>query len=264
MTYFEALTSRIKSVKSHLCIGIDPDRDKLSALHVNSKSSFLEYIRSFIEHTSPYAAAYKPNIAFFEGWGPDGWEVFQHLRSLIPSSIPVIADAKRSDIGNSARWYARTFFDLYKVDAITVNPLLGNDSITPFTDYEDKGTYILCLTSNPGARDFQLPDLYQNIAQWCRNNDQHANIGIVAGATQDNFTWLSQNITCPFLIPGIGSQGGSITQVQKALRIRMLPDIVNVSRAIMFPPDEEQQYWENVKKTTQKYHAILATGEDSQ
>ncbi len=264
MSYFQNLISRIQQINSHLCIGIDPDKDKLAQMGIKTPEELSIFLEEFIRRTEPYAAVYKPNMAFFESWGPAGWEVFQQLCCSIPSQIPVIADAKRSDIGSSARWYARAFFELYQVDAITVNPLLGTDSMTPFLEYRDKGIYVLCQTSNPGSRDFQQPELYRKIASWCEQHNNHGNIGMVVGATRENLLSLARQSPCPFLIPGVGAQGGSVQTVQEALRARDLPDVINISRGIMFHAYEQDGYWDRLEEKAREYQKILSgTGDTS-
>ena len=152
MDFISKLAKAAQKNKSLLCVGLDPD----PAMTPEGLGVF-EFNRAIIDATADLVCAYKPNIAFYEAMGNDGLEALKKTRDYIPEDIPVIIDAKRGDIGNTARAYARSLFDYYKFDAMTASPYLGYDSVEPFIEYKDRGVFILCRTSNKGAADFQLP-----------------------------------------------------------------------------------------------------------
>ena len=149
MTFVDKLLAASRANKSLLCIGLDPDPDLMPDV------SIFEFNEAIISATSDLVCAYKPNLAFYEALGIEGLEALLETIECIPEHIPIIGDAKRGDIGNTAKAYAKSLFDMFGFDAATVNPYLGFDAIEPFLNYEDKGVFILCRTSNPGAKDFQ-------------------------------------------------------------------------------------------------------------
>src|SRR6266705_6981903 len=157
MNFLDKLLAVSRQQDSLLCVGLDPEQERLpSRFHNMPAARAVTYFcQAIIEATAPYVCAFKPNLAFFEVLGPEGMYVFQEVLRAIPSHIPIIADAKRGDLGNTARNYATALFDVYGCDAVTVNPYLGYDSVAPFLAYNDKGILLLCRTSNPSARDFQ-------------------------------------------------------------------------------------------------------------
>src|SRR5437763_5934340 len=157
MNFLDKLLSTSRQQNSLLCVGLDPEPDHFPAqLHdMPAATAVAHFCRAIIEATAPYVCAYKPNLAFFEVLGPEGMHVFQEVLRAIPAHIPIIVDAKRGDLGNTARHYAATVFDVYCCDAVTVNPYLGYDSVAAFLAYNQKGVILLCRTSNPSARAFQ-------------------------------------------------------------------------------------------------------------
>src|SRR6266699_5757041 len=157
MKFLEKLLTASRRQNSLLCVGLDPEPSRLPAAlrEVSGATAVVRFCRTIIEATLPYVCAYKPNLAFFEALGAGGMQAFQEVLGAIPAHIPVIGDAKRGDIGNTARNYATALFDVYGFDAVTVNPYLGQDSLAPWLEHKDKGIFVLCRTSNPGARDFQ-------------------------------------------------------------------------------------------------------------
>ena len=222
--------------KSWLCIGLDPDPELMPVLDV------LRFNKAIVEATSDLVCAYKPNLAFYEALGTEGFSILEKTVKCIPDGIPVIADAKRSDIGNTARAYARALFSVLGFDAATVNPYLGLDSIDPFLSYQDKGVFILCRTSNPGAADFQSLQtggrpLYEMVARKAREWNTHGNIGLVVGATSPEELRRVRSI-CPdmcLLIPGVGAQGGDLASaVSYGQDARGEKAIINVSRQILY------------------------------
>ncbi|MCR4393372.1 MAG: orotidine-5'-phosphate decarboxylase [Dehalococcoidales bacterium] len=241
MQFFEKLASISRKNQSLLCVGLDPDPGLLP-----QGLSVVEFNRAIIEATTDLVCAYKPNIAFYEALGEAGLETLLRTRDFIPPDVPVIIDAKRGDIGNTARAYAKTLFDLYGFDAATVNPYLGFDSIEPFLKYGNKGVFILCRTSNTGAGDFQslrcetpggFKLLYEIVADKAHEWNVLRNIGLVVGATypEELKNIREQHPQMPLLIPGIGAQGGDLyLTVKNALD----PDgggfIINSSRQILY------------------------------
>ncbi len=198
--------------RSLLCVGLDPDPAKLPVKDV------FEFNKAIIDATADLVCAYKPNLAFYEALGIRGLQALKKTVAYIPKSIPVIGDAKRGDIGNTATAYARALFGYYKFDAVTLNPYLGYDSIEPFLDYKDKGVFVLCRTSNSSACDFQdLVDnfgmkFYQSVALRAGDWNTAGNVGLVVGATYPEELREIRKL-CPdmvLLIPGIGVQGGDL------------------------------------------------------
>ena len=215
MNFNEKLTNTTELNNSLLCIGLDPDPELMP-----SKVDVVKFNKAIIDATSDLVCAYKLNLAFYEALD-DGIDALKHTISYIPNDIPVIGDAKRGDIGNTARAYAKAIFITLGFDATTVNPYLGFDSVEPFIEYWDRGVFILCRTSNPSAVDFQslqfetkggrLP-LFEIVALRATQWNQHRNIGLVVGATYpEELKLIRQNHPdMPLLIPGIGTQGGDL------------------------------------------------------
>jgi orotidine-5'-phosphate decarboxylase len=231
-----------KSSDSYVCIGLDPDL-KLIPEHLAKLSweGIIEFNKGIINATAPFAAAYKLNLAFFEALGEMGWRVLSETLKIIPEDRLTIADGKRGDIGNSAKFYAQALFEQLNFDSVTVNPYMGYDAVEPFICRADKGAFILCLTSNPGAQDFQFFDsgkrLFEIVARKAQAWNKLHNIGLVTGATQAEQLKDLRKIApdLPFLIPGIGAQGGDLTSVvENALRNYPIGGLINSSRAIIY------------------------------
>ena len=234
MSFFERLGDRIEAADSVLSVGLDPDLSRLPEW-LDSDLPRWAFNRRVIDATAEYAACYKPNAAFYED--SDGWRALQETVAYAHGKgVPVLLDAKRGDIGNTARQYARL---LDTVDAITVNPYLGGDSLQPFLEREEKGVFVLCRTSNPGGRDFQslsvgngVP-LYEyvarRVAEWSRGN-----AGLVVGATApEELEDLREAVDLPFLVPGVGAQGGNVeAAVEHGLAEGV--GLVNSSRGVIF------------------------------
>jgi len=223
---------------SWLCVGLDPAMDKLPSGFRREPTEILRFNRAIIDATSDLVCAYKPNAAFYECLGREGWDTLKGTIDAIPSHIPVILDAKRGDIGNTAAMYAKSVYEELNADAATVSPFLGTDSLEPFLKYADRGVIVLCLTSNPGARDFQVKNnLHIQIAErsneWAKKN---GNVALVVGATQADQLSAIRAI-CPdrlFLVPGIGAQGGSLEETIRAGAGRSgLRLIINASRGVI-------------------------------
>jgi len=207
----------------------------------------LEFGRAIIDATHDLVCAYKLNLAFYEALGIEGLTILGKLTEYIPSHIPIIGDAKRGDIGNTAKAYAKALFSTFGFDAATVNPYLGFDSVDPFISYRDKGVFVLCRTSNPGASDFQDLrstagfSLYEEVARKAREWNVHGNIGLVVGATYPEELRKVRSICpeMPFLIPGIGTQGGDLASaVNYGMDAKGEKGIVTVSRQIIYASKE--------------------------
>ncbi|WP_376794173.1 orotidine-5'-phosphate decarboxylase [Thermogemmatispora sp.] len=245
--------------ESLLCVGLDPELERLpEPLRGGGPEALVRFCREIVEATLPYACAYKPNLAFFEALGPQGWSLLSEVLAAIPPEVPVIADAKRGDIGHTARAYARAIFEQLGCDAVTVQPYLGYDGLQPFLAYREKLVFVLCRTSNPGARDFQdllvqsaevgegAPEgagsqatpLYLVVAERVRRwQEQHGNCGLVAGATypRELAAIRARCPELPLLVPGVGTQGGELeAAVRAGLDAHGGGILVAVSRAILY------------------------------
>ena len=249
--FYDKLVDRIQRSDSLLCVGLDPALANMPSRFAGSGHPTIDQLLAWnlevIESTSEYACVYKPNIAFYEALGADGYSLLQSTLRVIPEDIPVILDAKRSDIGNTAAAYASACFDQLRVDAVTLNAYLGRDSVQPFIDYPEKGLFILCHTSNPGSRDFQEleindwrmldrePDqpLFMHVARTAAS--WSPNISFVVGATFPESISAIRELALDtwMLIPGIGAQGGDLADALTAgLRDDGMGLVINVSRGI--------------------------------
>ncbi|OGF55651.1 MAG: orotidine 5'-phosphate decarboxylase [Candidatus Fraserbacteria bacterium RBG_16_55_9] len=252
MNFSEKLLRATEKHHSWLCIGLDPDLDPLPLVlkKRSGADAIVEFNRRIIEATQDLVCAYKPNSAFYEALGPHGLEILTRTREVIPREIPVILDAKRGDIANTARKYAQSAFEVYKFDAITVNPYMGWDSIEPFLAYKERAVFLLCRTSNPGARDFQDLNcsgvaLYQVVAEkvkeWSRKGA--GELALVAGATYPEELQIVREIIgeeLMILVPGVGAQEGDLAKaVRSAANSERQRAIINVSRSILYASAEE-------------------------
>src|SRR5579859_4882699 len=249
MNFLDKLLTASRRQNSLLCIGLDPEPKRFPArLHgIPVARAVTHFCWDIIEATAPYVCAYKPNLAFFEVLGSEGMYVFQEVLCAIPAEMPVIVDAKRGDLGNTARNYAATVFDVYGCDAVTVNPYLGYDSVAPFLAYHEKGVILLCRTSNPSARDFQdllvqdekgrARPLYEEVAQRVQSWNKAGNCGLVVGATypQELRTIRSMCPDMPILVPGVGAQGGDL-EASVAAGVDAFGEkaIIAVSRSVLY------------------------------
>ena len=253
------LFEQIQKKRSFLCVGLDTDTKKLPAHLLTHENSVFDFNRAIIDATAPYCIAYKPNLAFYECMGTQGWtaleETIRYLKAHYPNHF-IIADAKRGDIGNTSAMYARTFFEEMDVDAVTVAPYMGEDSVTPFLGYPGKWVILLALTSNKGSYDFQLTEdkdgerLFEKVLrksqEWAEKaaprGGAEGALMYVVGATQGKaFEDIRRIVPNHFLlVPGIGAQGGSLEEV---CRYGMNADcglIVNSSRAIIYADSTER------------------------
>ncbi|MEI6177675.1 MAG: orotidine-5'-phosphate decarboxylase [Verrucomicrobiota bacterium] len=238
MRYAERLQQRILKTGSRLCVGLDPRPGDGGAA---AARGFLEKV---IDETSEYAAAYKPNMAYFEAMGIEGIRLLEDMLAKMPDDVPVILDAKRSDIGETQKYYAQGYFGGWNVDAVTLNPFLGYDSIEPFLDWEGKGIYLLAVTSNAGSADFQrqrLADgrsvfqLVTALGDRALAEGRKTDVGYVVGLT--NAADVLEKIPdAPLLVPGLGAQGGDLASLAAAARTA--PDVINVSRGILYAGDD--------------------------
>ena len=236
--------SRIAALRSMLCVGLDSDLSKMPAIFRSMERPVVEFNRAVIRATAAHAVAYKVNTAFYESRGLAGMRDLDETLQALPPECLSIADAKRADIGNTSRHYAKAFFEAWPFDAITVAPYMGFDSLEPFFEYDDKLVFVLCLTSNPGSADFEeriLDDgrpLYRAVLDRVRSWQRNGNAGIVVGATKPG---LLQELRedAPdlfFLIPGVGAQGGSMQEaVEQGADPERRSAVVNVSRSLIFP-----------------------------
>jgi orotidine-5'-phosphate decarboxylase len=235
------LTAQIQQKRSYLCVGLDTDPRRLPTHLQAHPDGVFEFNRQIIEATLPYAVAYKPNLAFYEAQGPKGWDILARTLELIPKDVFTIADAKRGDIGNTSRLYARTFFETYDFDAVTVAPYMGEDSVGPFLEFAGKWVFLLGLTSNPSAEDFQQhgePPLYQQVLKkgvaW--QNKYPGELGFVVGATRAEALQEIRQLAPEawLLVPGVGAQGGDLAAVCTHGRTEQGGLLINSSRGILY------------------------------
>ncbi len=240
----EALLEQIKAKKSFLCVGLDVDKELISGELKSQPDSIFIFCKKIIEATAPYCVAYKPNIAFFEAYGLEGWKSLEKVMDFLNRKYPeifTIADAKRADIGNTSMRYAKAYFEQFDFDSLTIAPYMGKDSVEPFLEYEDKYAILLALTSNEGASDFQMlhsegKSLYEQVIEKSRKWENSNRLMYVVGATKANaLKEIRKLLPDSFLlIPGVGAQGGSLEDVA----VQGLNDqcglLVNSSRGIIY------------------------------
>lgn len=232
MTYLEKLQARISKSNSNLCVGLDVRAEK-------ADDATRRFLLDVIEQTAPFAAAFKPNAAYFEAMGWEGMKLLEEIIEAIPDDIPVVLDVKRGDIGETQRYYAKACFDVLKADAVTLNPFMGRDTLEPFLAYQDKGFYLLAVTSNAGAKDIELlkdqhgRHVFQHVAEMAGLSSQG---GLVVGLT--NAAHILPLIPdVPLLIPGLGAQGGDVAALKGGERTA--PLLINVSRGVLYDKPEK-------------------------
>ena len=244
------LIDQIKQKKSFLCVGLDTDLKKLPPHLLKADEPIFAFNKAIIDATAPYCVAYKPNLAFYEAFGIKGMVAFERTVTYLKTQYPqhlIIADAKRGDIGNTSQMYARTFFEEYDVDALTVAPYMGEDSVTPFLQYPGKWVVLLALTSNKGSHDFQLitdsqgEPLFQRVLKKSQQWGNEENMMFVVGATQGHmFEYVRKVAPKHFLlVPGVGAQGGSLEEVCKYGMNEDCGLLVNSSRGIIYAAQDE-------------------------
>ena len=238
----QELVAQIRSKKSFLCVGLDTDLSKIPVHLLDTEDPIFEFNKAIIDATKDFAVAYKPNIAFYECYGPKGWESLKKTIDYIPKNIFTIADAKRGDIGNTSTYYAKTFFEYLNCDSVTVAPYMGEDSVTPFLEFENKWVILLALTSNKGALDFQFmtdlkgEKLYQKVLRKSSAWGTDENLMYVVGATRAEGIGEVRKLVPNhfFLVPGVGAQGGSLVDVANFGWNDDCGLLVNSSRGIIY------------------------------
>ena len=245
----ELLFKHIQSKKSFLCVGLDIDLDKIPQHLLNDDDPIFAFGKAIIDATHRYAVAFKPNLAFFESYGLQGWEAFGKLLDYLNSNYPdhfTIADAKRGDIGNTAGRYAKAFFETYGVDAVTVAPYMGRDAVEPFLAFKGKHAILLTLTSNPGAADFQYTReqeqyLYEKVLKNSLEWNNPERLMYVVGATKaEALSLIRKQVPNAFLlVPGVGAQGGSLKEVANKGLNAQCGLLVNSSRGIIYASQGE-------------------------
>lgn len=243
----QELTQQIFKKKSFLCVGLDTDLERIPTYLLSEKDPVFSFNKAIIDATHEFCVAYKPNIAFYEAMGVDGWKALGKTINYLHSEYPdlyTIADAKRGDIGNTSRMYAKAFFDDLGFDSVTVAPYMGKDSVEPFLEFENKHTILLALTSNEGAFDFQTlktgdEDLYKKVIRTSKEWNNSENLMYVVGATKAEYLadirkMIPENF---LLVPGVGAQGGSLEEVCKYGITKNVGLLVNSSRKIIYASD---------------------------
>lgn len=239
MKYTEKLAERIRTTRSALCVGLDPRPE------TDDIDSLAAWLHRVVRETAPYAAAYKPNIAYFEAMGLPGLKLLMELLPEIPEEIPVILDAKRGDIGETQKYYAQAYFERMRVDAVTLNPFMGYDILSPFLDSPGKAVYLLAVTSNGGAADIERQRLadgrkvYQlvgDMVERARREGAATEVGLVVGLTNADNRLFAELPDAPLLIPGLGAQGGELSALSG--RRNSAPSLINVSRGILYKHPE--------------------------
>ncbi len=257
-TFHDRLARASKSNDSILCVGLDPDPALMPV------EDLFEFNRAIIDATADLVCCYKPNLAFYEALGIPGLEALMRTIEHVPEGIPVIGDAKRGDIGSTAQAYAKALFQVFGLDAATVNPYLGGDALEPFLEYEDRGIFVLCHTSNPGASDFQeLPlgtgngfrPLYEQVAVKAGEWNRRGNVGLVVGATYPEELQRVRSL-CPdmlFLVPGIGAQGGDLEAAVKSGADRRGEGmIINASRSILYASKSREDFASEARRAARE------------
>jgi len=255
----QELINQIKLKKSFLCIGLDTDIQKIPEHLLKFDDPVFEFNKQIIDSTKDFCVAYKLNTAFYESNGINGWKSLMKTIEYIPKNIFSIADAKRGDIGNTSKMYAKTFFETMDFDSITVNPYMGSDSVEPFLDFNNKWVILLALTSNKGSEDFQNfsnqsnVKLYQQVIEKSMNWSDDSRIMYVVGATKsDSLKEIRKIIPDHFLlIPGVGAQGGSLDDVVKFGMNKDCGLLINSSRSIIYAGQREN-FAENAREAALK------------
>ena len=254
----KSLSQQIKIKESFLCVGLDIDLSKIPTHILNEKDPIFVFSKSLIDATHKYAVAYKPNLAFFEAYGIEGWKAFEKTIDYLNKNYPnhfIIADAKRGDIGNTSGRYAKAFFENYGVDAVTISPYMGRDSIEPFLSFKDKYAVLLTLTSNEGSRDFQYIEqkgvpVYEKVLRLSTKFENAHKLMYVVGATKSENLKSIRNIVPDsfLLIPGVGAQGGNLEDVVRNGINSSCGLIVNSSRGIIYA----SQGYDFIEKAAEK------------
>jgi len=236
VSYFDRLRALSAERNTLLCVGLDPDPERIEG----GAAGALRHFREVVRQTEEHVCCFKPNSAFWEQYGPDGWAALLELRAEAPET-PFLFDGKRGDIGSTMAAYARTVFVTLAMDAATINPYLGSDSIEEFTKYADRGVYVLCRTSNSGAADLQHLEaagkpIYLHVADLAERMNGAGNVGLVVGATAPaQINEVRRASPLPFLIPGVGAQGGDVeASVRAAWNGDRASCLISASRSVIF------------------------------
>lgn len=264
----QELIEQIRIKRSFLCVGLDTDLSKIPAHLLDTEDPIFEFNKAIIDATKAFAVAYKPNIAFYECYGPKGWESLQKTIDYIPKNIFTIADAKRGDIGNTSSYYAKTFFDYLNCDSVTVAPYMGEDSVTPFLEFDNRWVILLALTSNKGALDFQMTkdengqELFKKVLLRSCEWGTPENLMFVVGATRAEGIGEVRKLVPDhfFLVPGVGAQGGSLEDVTNYGWNADCGLLVNSSRGIIYASngtDFAERAAEEAKKIQDEMRKIL-------
>lgn len=264
----QELIAQIRAKQSFLCVGLDTDLTKIPAHLLQDEDPVFAFNKAIIDATKDFCVCYKPNIAFYECLGPKGWESLKKTIDYIPDNCFVIADAKRGDIGNTSSYYAKTFFEYLNCDAVTVAPYMGEDSVTPFQEYDGKWVILLALTSNKGALDFQFmtdingEELYKKVLKKSAKWGDDSNLMYVVGATRAEGIGEVRKLVPNhfFLVPGVGAQGGSLEDVANYGWNDDCGLLVNASRSILYASngtDFAEKAGEEAQKLQQEMQTIL-------
>lgn len=264
----EDLLIQIKTKRSFLCIGLDTDIQKIPKFLLKSEDPIFEFNKKIIDATNSYCVAYKPNIAFYESLGINGWKALEKTINYINSSYPeifTIADAKRGDIGNTSSMYAKAYFETLSFDSITINPYMGKDSVEPFLKYKNKHTILLALTSNVGAFDFQTKNivdnsnkLYEEVIKTSTSWENSNQLMYVVGATKASYLKEIRNIVPNnfLLIPGVGAQGGDLKEVCDNGLNNEVGLLINSSRSIIYASNDTN-FDINAAKIAQEFQSQM-------
>lgn len=252
------LVDQIQLKQSFLCVGLDSDINRIPKHLLSTADPIFEFNKAIIDATKDSCVAYKPNIAFYESLGSKGWDSLGKTIEYIPDTHFTIADAKRGDIGNTSRQYAKTFFETFSFDSVTVAPYMGIDSVSPFLEYDDKWVILLALTSNKGSEDFQhhgADPLYEKVLSRSQDWGNPSNLMYVIGATHpESFARIRELAPEHFyLVPGVGAQGGSVSAVCEYGKTEDIGLLINSSRGIIFSSDKED-FAEEAQKSAERLH----------
>jgi len=260
----QELINQIRTKSSFLCVGLDPDLNKIPKHLLEEEDPIFAFNKAIIDATSDYCVAYKPNTAFYECYGVKGWESLEKTINYIPKNCFIIADAKRGDIGNTSTYYAKTFFETLPCDAVTVAPYMGKDSVSPFLQFDGKWVVLLALTSNDGSQDFQVlqtgeRQLFEEVLLKSSQWGSPENLMFVVGATRSSDIVKIRKLVPEnfFLVPGVGAQGGSLEEVVKYGANRSCGLLVNSSRAIIYAGNG-LDFAEKARLEAQKVQAEMA------
>lgn len=249
----KTLRQRIDSIESRLCVGFDPRPERIDG-------DVLSFLKRAVDAVRDVAAAVKPNIAYFEAMGVEGYRMLDELLSEIPDSIPVILDVKRSDIPETQKYYKQAYFDQWDVEAVTLNPYMGFDSLEPFLEHEEKGVYLLGVTSNPGAQAMQLGEEHgtgalHKVIEMTRQTEYDTMTGLVMGLTNLSESLIGFMHDVPLLLPGLGAQGGEV-RILKRLD-EDVPSMVNSSRSVLYG-DQDRADGTNIEDRARDYRERIA------